>query len=394
MICREGTPDICGCSGTGCCNSLEDTLTALASRISNAEQSITNINTALQGKMDTASLSAYATITWTTAQIAAAVSGLASQTWTTNLVNSAITSYDTTLQASLNANYATITWVQNQLNLKMDTTTLSGYATQAWVTTQLGSISGVAYLNGVNSFSQMNTFEDVTVNDTTTLSGAVTVTGAVTSSGSNTWTGTQIFQGNIFNIKNANVVRGTVPASGQATIARITDANNLNLAQLQIWTSSNGNSSLFIQNSEQRNGLQPNPAIGVNVSAAGVGSTIAVTPGATAGSTEIATVGYVSDTGGSLNNLMHTNAAEEFSGAKTGRVSNYNAAFITKIPSINVSNPPSTETLGLLKFTDTNNVTLANIRVGYGSDGLVTVGLQLRNNDGTYKYATLAKGDN
>lgn len=180
---RDGTPDVCGCSGTGCCNSLEDTLTALASRISNAEQDITNINTALQGKMDTASLSAYATITWTTAQIAAAVSDMATQTWTTGAINSAITSYDTTLQASLNANYATITWVQNQLNLKMDNTTLSGYATQAWVTTQLGSISGVAYLNGINSFSQMNTFKDVTVNDSTALAD-LTVSGTAAFSGS------------------------------------------------------------------------------------------------------------------------------------------------------------------------------------------------------------------
>ncbi len=49
------------------------------------------------------------------------------------------------------------------------------------------------------------------------------------------------------------------------------------------------------------------------------GTTKAPTPGVSAGSTEVVTVGYVSDTGGTLNNLLHTNADETYTGMKTYR---------------------------------------------------------------------------
>lgn len=125
-----------------------------------------------------------------------------------------------------------------------------------------------------------------------------------------------------------------------------------------------------------------------------VWTTTAVTPGSGAGSTETATVGYVSNTGGSLNNLLHTSADETFTGTKTGTVANYGTAFKTKITSIDVTSPPSVETLSNITFCDKNNVGFANLRAGYSAAGLVTVGIQIRNNDGTFKYITLGTADN
>ena len=105
--------------------------------------------------------------------------------------------------------------------------------------------------------------------------------------------GAKTFTSGSVAIKTASEQYDQVPASHIQTAYQIKGSDDNNLAIIEHWAYTGGSSALNIYNRVKRNGVQPLPYVRVNVSATGVGSVQVPTPSAGAGSTEIATVGYI-----------------------------------------------------------------------------------------------------
>lgn len=243
-----------------------------------------------------------------------------------------------------------------------------------------------------HTWAEEQTFDDgIDVNGDADVSGDLNVGGDLDVTGATTLRGSLTANGSITR-NQPSYTKQTVVCPYDVTVVndsawmiyeKWVDMNNVKLAEI---IRSGGSLSLHCSDDT---GTRVS-----NITLNNKGTVTTITPGASAGSTEIATVGYVSNTGGSLNNLLHNSGNESFSGIKTGNVTNYGTAFRTRIPAIDVTNPPSSETLGFLSFCDTNNIALVTIRAGYSSTGRVVIGVSLRNNDGTTKYITLGTADN